>query len=487
MEPALIRSRAGEGAKICFVSGNFNILHPGHLRLIKFAAELGDFLVVGLNPDSTPGVTVPCDVRLESLLSLSLVDCAVILNSQLATFIAELKPSIVVKGAEFTHSDNPEVEVVESYGGQVVFGSGELQFSSMALIEQEFARIARSSISKPLDYPLRHGFEVAALAGSLDRLKGLRVLVIGDLIIDDYIICDPQGMSQEDPTIVVTPIETKTFVGGAGVVAAHAKHLGADVSFFTVVGDDTAARFARDWLADQGINVVALQDDTRPTTRKQRFRANGKTLLRVNSLRQHAISLALVKTLVRQIDERLAQTDLLLFSDFNYGCLPQGLVDAIRTRAAARGVMMAADSQASSQMADVSRFKNMALITPTEREARLAIRDTQAGLAVVAHRLRTMCDAKSVVITLASEGLLVLAERGDQYITDRLPAFNSAPKDVAGAGDSFFASTAMAMCAGVDVWQSVYLGALAAACQVGRVGNAPLSLDDLINEIEEPN
>jgi rfaE bifunctional protein kinase chain/domain len=477
------RAAAGPKERICFVSGNFNVLHPGHLRLIRFAADLADFVVIGITPDTTPGVTVPAALRQECLDAIALVDCTVLLTSTPEQFIAELKPELVVKGAEFYDNQNPELDIVESYGGKLVFGSGEMQFSSFDLIEKEFSETNRSTIVKPLEFPKRHGFDAAGLKANLDKFKGIRVLVIGDLIVDDYITCDALGMSQEDPTIVVTPIETKTFVGGAGVVAAHAKRLGANVSFFTIVGDDEAAAFSRNWLKEQGIDVVAQLDETRPTTRKQRFRADNKTLLRVNHLRQHAISLTLVKSFVRQINERLTQTDLVLFSDFNYGCLPQGLVDAIVARASERGVMMAADSQASSQMADISRFKRMDLITPTEREARLALRDTQAGLAIVADRLRTAAAAKTLVITLGSEGMLVLAKKGEHYFADRLPAFNTAPKDVAGAGDSLFTTAAISMCAGVDVWQSVYLGALAAACQVGRVGNAPLSLDDLIREL----
>ena len=210
-------------------------------------------------------------------------------------------------------------------------------------------------------------------------------------------------------------------------------------------------------------------------------------MLRVNHLRQHAISLSLVNTMTRQIEEQLASTDLILFSDFNYGCLPQGFVNAIADRAKSRGIMMAADSQASSQMADISRFKGMRLITPTEREARLAMHDNRSGLAEIAGRLMTAANAENVVITLGAEGLLVHSRNDGETQTDRLPAFNAAPKDVAGAGDSLFTAMSLGLCAGIDIWKCVYLGALAAACQVGRVGNAPLSLDDIVTELELPN
>lgn len=468
-----------------FVSGNFNILHPGHMRLLKFAAELGDTLLVGVNRDQTPGVTVPGPERLANVKALSFVSEAVLLDVPAERFIAGLQPAIVVKGKEFESRDNPEQAVIDSYGGRLVFGSGETLFSSYSLLDEEFAGRNHTGIVKPRDFPQRHGFAIDDLGACLDRISGMRVLVIGDLIIDDYITCDPVGMSQEDPTIVVTPLETKTFVGGAGVVAAHARGLGASVRFFTVVGADESAALAYRTLQGLGISVHAFTDDTRPTTRKQRYRAHGKTLLRVNQLRQHAISPALKRSMLAQIEEQLAHVDVVLFSDFNYGCLPQPLVDAISERARARKIVMAADSQASSQMADIARFKGMTLITPTEREARLAMRDSNSGLATLAADLATAAQCDTCILTLGAEGLLAhgRSEGGSDYLTERLPSFNAAPKDVAGAGDSLFTTTALSMCAGNDVWRSIYLGALAAGCQVGRVGNAPLRLSEIRTEL----
>lgn len=476
--------RVQGGRGVVFISGNFNIVHPGHLRLLRFAAEQGQRLVVGINPDGSPGVTVPAAMRLEALQSINLVSEALLLDEAPEQFIARLKPDIVVKGKEFEERDNPEKQVVESYGGRLIFGSGETVFSSLSLLHGEFRQLNLSTIAKPTDLPERRGFSINSLKSDLNRLRGMRMLVIGDLIVDTYIDCDALGMSQEDPTIVVTPIASHTFVGGAGIVSAHARGFGADVQFLSVIGDDTEGKFARDQLAEFGVTANLTIDSTRPTTHKQRYRAHNKTLLRVNHLRQHGISPELSASILKSVDAQLAKTDLLLFADFNYGCLPQPLVDEIIARAKARGIMMAADSQASSQLADVSRFKDMTLLTPTEREARLALQDPNSGLIVVAERLKDTARAKHVVVTLGAEGMLLYVDCGHEYQTDNLPAFNSAPKDVAGAGDSFFTSASMALCAGVDPWRSFYIGALAAACQASRVGNTPLSTAELIAEID---
>ncbi len=480
-----LRARLPRGARIAFVSGNFNILHPGHLRLLKFASELADCVVVALRPDDTPGVTVAGPMRLESMRALSIVSEALLLEEEVTEFIARLRPDVVVKGREFEHADNPEAEVIAGYGGKLIFSSGEMQFASMDLLRNEFSETLLSTIRKPRAYPARHGFGMEDLKTLLGSLAGMRVAVIGDTIIDDYVTCDTLGMSQEDPTIVVTPIETKTFIGGAGVVALHANALGAETSFFSVFGRDDAAFYAQDQLAAAGVAVFGVSDETRPTTRKERFRAHGKTLLRVNHLRQHAIGDGIARQILTRMEDVLSRTDLLMFSDFNYGCLPQPLVDRITEMARARNVVMTADSQASSQLSDISRFRGMALITPTEREARLALRDAGSGLAVLANALCDKSAARNVVITLAAEGMLVHGETPDGHLTDRLEAFNAAPKDVAGAGDSLFTAASMALCAGADIWRATYLGSIAAACQVGRVGNSPLRPKDILVELNQ--
>jgi rfaE bifunctional protein kinase chain/domain len=479
-----IRRRAGLGRRIVFVSGNFNIVHPGHLRLLQFAAECGDFLVVGVNAGTPREVTMPAEMRLEGVAAIGIVNYAFLLNEPPESFIMKLRPDIVVKGKEFQDQVNPEKIAVDSYGGHLLFGSGEVRFSSLDLLQREL-ETNFSSIQKPAEFPSRHGFKPRELIPLLRKFRGLRVIVVGDLIVDEYITCDPLGMSQEDPTIVVTPIKEDRFVGGAGIVAAHACGLGADVSYFGVVGRDATAKFAEERLANFKVNARLFTDDSRPTTLKKRYRANGKTLLRVSHLRQHDISRELADELGAAVVAAASKCDLLVFSDFNYGGLPQTLVDQIVPHCRERGIMMVADSQASSQLGDVSRFQGMRLVAPTEYEARLATRDFTSGLVVLAENLRVKSAAEHVVITLGAEGVLIHARSSETgaYVTDRLPAFNQAPKDIAGAGDSLLTCASMSLATCGDIWKSVYMGSVAAACQVGRVGNSPLTAEELATEL----
>jgi rfaE bifunctional protein kinase chain/domain len=484
-----VQTSVPSGGRTVFVSGTFNIVHPGHLRLLRFAAECGDYLVVGVLSDQlAANAQLSHDMRLEGVAAINWVDHAFLLRDTPENLIAELRPAMVVKGKEHENGVNPELGVVQSYGGKLLFGSGDTTFSSLELIRKETELINHASIVRPREFVERHGFSIPGLASALEQMRSLKVCVIGDTIVDDYIQCDPLGMSQEDPTIVVTPIMTERFIGGAAIVAAHARHLGArSVNFLSVTGDDETGRYVAERLNGYGVDAKLMKDDSRPTTLKQRYRAGNKTLLRVSQLRQHKINRALQQRALDYLKGVLVDAGLVIFSDFNYGALPQELVDEVTNECHQRGIMMVADSQSSSQIGDVSRFKGAALLTPTEREARIALGNYEDGLVVIAETLRQRANAENIAITLGTEGVLVHAkvtEKG-QWLTDRLVALNTAPKDAAGAGDCLLVCAAMAMAVGRSVWESVYLGSLAAACQVGRVGNIPLSAAELLVEISK--
>jgi rfaE bifunctional protein kinase chain/domain len=487
----LAREQAGPDRRIVFVSGTFNIVHPGHLRLLRFAAECGDYLVVGVLSDAlSANAQLKQEMRLEGVSAISWVNQAFLLVESPEEFVAELRPAIVVKGNEHEHGNNPELAAVQAYGGKLLFGSGDTTFSSLELIRKETELINHASIIRPHEFIERHGFSIAGLASVLEKMRSLRVCVVGDTIVDEYIQCDPLGMSQEDPTIVVTPIMTERFIGGAAIVAAHARRLGAQaVDFVSVTGDDATADCVLEKLNAYRVKAGLIRDNSRPTTLKQRYRAGNKTLLRVSHLRQHKISKSLQDQVLARIRDVLSNADLVVFSDFNYGVLPQDLVDEIAGECRRRGIMIFADSQSSSQVGDVSRFKGAALLTPTEREARIALSNYEDGLVVVAESLRQRAAAENIIITLGAEGVLVhakITEKG-QWLTDRLEALNTAPKDTAGAGDCLLVCTAMALALGRPIWESVYLGSLAAACQVGRIGNIPLSAEELMSVINETN
>ncbi|MDA2954981.1 MAG: PfkB family carbohydrate kinase [Actinomycetota bacterium] len=470
-----------------FVSGTFNVLHPGHLRLLKFARESGEKLVVGVLSDRIAGVAahVPQELRLDSVKMNGLVDDAFIIEDSVIDVILKLKPALVVKGKEHRTHENSEQKAVDSYGGKLLFSSGDVVFSSLDLIRREMGIQEPKAISLPIDFMLRRGVTNSSLLSLLSKMEKVKVVVVGDTIADEYISCDPLGMSEEDPTIVVTPISTRTFIGGAAIVAAHASSLGAKVKYFSVVGNDETAKFCRGELTKYGVEHDLLIDDARPTTLKQRFRSQNKTLLRVSHLVQRSIDESMQASLSSKVIAACQDADLLIFSDFNYGCLPQAVVDQIIAVAVKNEIKIVADSQSSSQIGDIARFRNADLLLPTEREARLALRNTEDGLVVLAELVCKVADANCVILKLGEQGLLLHGRRGSSWETDQIEALNSAPQDVAGAGDCMMVAASLAMTVGANLWESGTLGSLAAAIQVGRVGNTPITQAELLHELSE--
>jgi rfaE bifunctional protein kinase chain/domain len=475
--------KQSKGKRIVFVSGNFNIVHAGHTRMLNFAKSVGDILVLGLSLDTDPSVIVPYQDRESALRSLEPVDFIVPCQAaELIPTIELLKPDILVKGREHESNDNPEVAVLQQWGGRLLFSGGDSVLSSRDLIRQELSNRTSVHLRRNTEFLVKHDSSRNKLTQLVQRFVEKKVCVIGDLIMDEYIHCDPLGMSQEDPTIVITPIENNMFVGGAGIVAAHLASLGAPTTLLTVTGSDLASINASIKLKDYCVNHEFLIDMNRPTTLKQRFRVGGKTMLRVTHLQSQEIEEKHQSELYEQFKKIVNELDLVVFSDFNYGCLPQKLVDKISLLCDSLQIPYVADSQSSSQSGDISRFQGAELLSATEREARIALNDYRSGLQHIGNTLISKSRAKSLILKLGAEGLIALTTT-DKFATDNLPTLNQRPVDVAGAGDALLAAASLCGVSGGSIWESAYLGSIAAAVQVSRIGNTPLKCEELLSEI----
>lgn len=480
--------QANAGRRLALVVGYFNVLHAGHIRLLKFARSMTDELVVALYPDVARAV--PQELRLSAIRSLDMVDQAFVIEDNIRACVEALKPDLIVKGSEHEKLDNPETDWLKPWDGRLVFCTDDPRFSLDDAIQSMLKKRALfPRLAVPQKYMERHQINFDDLARLLDVMAKQRVCVIGDLIVDEYISCNPLGMSREDPTLVVSPVDEKRFIGGAGIVAGHAAGLGGRVNFITVAGNDETARQARKWLDEQdGIRTHLLIDPDRPTTIKQRFRAQNKTLLRVNRMSQQHIGREHQDQMMRVVDEVLPESDLLIFSDFSYGALPPALVDRITDSCRRLAVPIAADSQTSSQVGDLAKFKDALLVTPTELEARHAMRNFTQGLVALIEEMMNTIRAKNVVVTLSEDGCLIYGDPRENHIrTDQLPSLQLHPVDPAGAGDSFLTAASLALTAGGTVWQAALLGSIAAGVQVGRLGNIPIQRSDILANITAMN
>ena len=163
--------------KTVFVSGNFNILHPGHLRLLRFARELGDRLVVGVQSDRLAGESAHVleDLRLEGVRSNIFVTESFLIDESVEKVIDRLRPDFVVKGKEHETRPNPELEMLSRYGGQLVFSSGEAVFSSVDLIRKDLVPIGPTVSHPPTEFLARHGIDSSDVVSKVNDFVKLQV------------------------------------------------------------------------------------------------------------------------------------------------------------------------------------------------------------------------------------------------------------------------------------------------------------------------
>lgn len=457
------------------VSGKFKVIHSGHIRIFKLARELSNELVVALDVSNLESSDIQW--RLSALKGIDLVSRVITYESNIKEIIFSEKPDIVVKGSEFSQRFNVEEDLLSQWGGRLIFSSGDSFFSEKDLIEPLLESQLKKRYPLPLGYMLRHEITTEDLSKVVEKFRELKVCVIGDLIIDEFINCHPLGMSQEEPSIVVTPIDSKRFLGGAGIVAAHCASLGAVTSLLTVRGSDEIGEWGISKAEEYGVRVMSLIDPTRPTTLKQRFRSGSQTLLKLTHLRQDNISADLEMTLLEEF-RSLKNMDVIIFSDFSYGVLTKKVASEVLLISKKAGIFVAADSQSSSQVGDLSKFESVDFVTSTEREARIELKDESSGLVVLAEKLRSQLNAKNLLLKLGGDGVIIPGAdlNGEVLSTDQVPALNDSVVDSSGAGDSLLAAATLSLASKATVYEATLLGSLVAAIQVGRIGNTPITI-----------
>jgi rfaE bifunctional protein kinase chain/domain len=463
-----------------FISGKFKVFHSGHIRLFMYAKSLGNHLTVALDSDDLDIDEV--NWRVDFLKNQQFVDSVVVFQGDVTIEIGRTKPDIVLKGNEFESRFNSELSAVKKYGGQLVFSSGSTFFSESDLLDKEYPDLSSTNLRIPRDFMDRNNIATTDLLDLVEKFAELEICVIGDLIVDEYINCHPLGMSREEPTLVVTPIDSKRFLGGAGIVSAHTVGLGAKTTFISVIGDDEIGNWGVKRAEEYGLKIVPFFDQNRPTTLKQRYRSEKHTLLKVSHLSQELISSDIQKQILHEFEKIAPSLDILILSDFSYGIFSEDFAQELIRIAKNFKILVAADSQTSSQAGSLQKFYGADLITPTEFEARTELRDNISGLAFIVEKLRKKLNSKNVLLKLGSDGVLIQSVNllNEPIPTEALSSLNPNPLDISGAGDSMLAAASMSMRISADLNRAALIGSMCSAIQISRTGNLPISQENLI-------
>ncbi|HNQ22398.1 MAG TPA: PfkB family carbohydrate kinase [Phycisphaerae bacterium] len=487
---AAVAAARHEGRTIVQCHGCFDIVHPGHIRYLEFARRQGDLLVVTLTGDAAftkrdQGPYIPEELRAENLAALLFVDYVCIDPNPTAEHILALvKPDLYVKGREYENSDDPgflaEKRTVEQCGGRIVFSSGEIVFSSTKLIERmpaapelEAERLSllcqRYDISTGLVYDL------------LQRFRNLRLLVVGDIVVDRYVFCDVLGVAHESPMMSLARLEESEYLGGAAIVARHAVALGARPFLLSCGGSDAGSTRALELLRKEGVEVELLP--SRPgLVEKTRFLADENKLFKVDMGERLPLDSTAERRAARVLEAHARGADAAVFCDFGYGMITGGLLSRTLPMLRHNVGVLAAD--VSGGRATLLNFEKVDLLCPTEREVRAVLNDYDSGLSAVAWQTLARTQARHLLVTLEKRGLVVFQRRNQQPGTpgwsgrlksEQLPSFAEYAVDGLGCGDALLATSTLALAAGATLMQAAYLGNAAAALEAGRLGNHPIS------------
>lgn len=478
------------GRRLVLAFGHFNVIHPGHLRFLAHARALGDALVCAVWHDDELRRRAPAaawfgqDERAHALACQADVDHVVALaDGGLAAAVAALAPAVLVLGKEYETEQAAAVAAVvaqvRSLGGRIVYHAGRTSYAEDALPARPADAVALDRRAAFLQACARQRVDAASLLGRCADFAPRRLVVLGDAIVDQYVACDALGMSAEAPVIALKELRSREYVGGAGIVACHVRALGAEVDFVSVTGDDAPAAFTAGELAARGVRAHLLTDPARPTTFKIRYMVGNQKMLRVSRLEQTSVPLAVESALIERLEALIPACHGVIVSDFVYGVVTPRVLAAATALARRHGVPLFGDLQCSSQVGSVLKFQGFTLISPNEREARIALGDNDSGLEAVAQQLLARTGAASLLLTLGPQGFIAYDRVGQATASESFPALDPNPVDVTGAGDALLSAVAVAMSSGWSLMQAAALGSCVAALAVARLGNIPITAADI--------
>ncbi|KAF0181186.1 MAG: cytidyltransferase-like protein [Limisphaerales bacterium] len=471
--------------------GTFDLVHPGHIRHLMYAKSKADKLIASLTSDAHINKAnfrpfVPQELRAMNLAALECVDYVIV--DENATPIENLQfiqPDFFAKGYEYSSEGvhpktKEEIATLESYGGEVVFTPGDLIMSSSAIIDLTPPNLAVDKLHALLE---SEGLGFADLRTALDKMRGVRVHVIGDTIVDGYTYCTLIGGTAKTPTFSVKYERAVDFSGGAAVVAKHMRAAGGEVVFSTMLGNDALKDFVVDDLKSAGITVEAVVDPTRPTTHKNAFITNGYRMLKVDKLDNRPISDKILEKLKAQLAAH--PVHVAVFSDFRHGLFNKHTIPPL-TAAVPAGVMRVADSQVANRWGNILEFQDFDLITPNEREARFALGDQDSTVRPLALDLYKKARCKTLILKLGERGLITYRSPDPNvrsFFT--VDSFAGNVVDAVGAGDALLAYATLSLkVTGSNVVASI-LGSIAAAVACEHDGNNPVAPDAVLKKLAE--
>jgi len=479
-ELAQILDQRGEET-VVLAHGTFDLMHLGHIRYLKRAAEQGQCLVVTLTADAFvnrgPGRPVFNETqRAEALAALDCVNFVAINSSATAIEAIELlKPDFYAKGSEYqdeskdvTGNIRLEREAVEACGGQMFF-SHEPTFSSSRLLNAYFDVFSPAVQSYLNEFKSFCPSAEAVDAAINNACGNMNVLVVGDAIIDEYITTSPLGMTGKSNMLAFSYCDKERHAGGVFSVANHIAGFVSSVTIATGLGErESCEAIIREKLA-KNVEPVFFKAKDRDTLIKTRYISGDYSkLFEVYNQAQFVLDDESQQAMLHWLREKVADYDLVIVPDYGNGLINDEMVQVLSDNAK----YLAVNTQINSGNRGyhvITRYPRADFISLNEPELRLAKHDNRNSIDLVASQLSKDMGAQVVAVTRGKHGVCY-CDMSEGRIHEA-PALSTNVVDRIGAGDIFLALASLAAAAKLDARLVVFIASAAAAIGVQIVGN----------------
>lgn len=468
-----------QGLRIIQCHGVFDLLHPGHIRHFKEAKALGDKLMVTVTPDrfvnKGPGRPAFSEMyRLESLAALEDIDYVVLNDSPDAvSAIQRVRPTFYVKGDEYSNHENDvtkkisaESQAVLSVGGEVHY-TKDVIFSSSALLNRFF-----DPPSPEVAHFLTHfktAYHLEGVLKKIEELSQLKVLVIGDAIIDEYQYVDPLGQSGKGLHMVGRCLDKDIFLGGSLIIANHLAEFAGEVTLITALGKECPhLNFIRRNLNVKVKTQYTFLEETTTLVKKRYVLKDGPTITKLFETYSGQEG-----ELTRQQSDAICallcncKYDLVLVCDFGNGFTNLQLTNAISEIPS----FLALNTQINSGNRGfniLTNYRRADYISLNEGELRLSMQDRTSSLEGIVSDVFQIMNCRVVSVTKGIRGVDCFDSNGQCAF---IPALSTRSVDRIGAGDSYLSLSSLCLAKDQSPMLAGFIGSVAASMSVQVIGN----------------
>jgi rfaE bifunctional protein nucleotidyltransferase chain/domain len=473
--------RRRENGKLTVVHchGVFDLLHIGHIRHFEEARQMGDVLVVTLTADQyvNKGPHRPAfneGLRLEAIAALEFVDYVALNEWPTAVeTIKLLKPNLYVKGSDYRNADEDitgkivdEADAVKSVGGEVSF-TDDIVFSSSELINRHLSPFSQDVRDFLENFAHRHS--MGEIGAHLESIRGLRTLIVGEAIIDEYQFCKAMGSSTKEPILSVQYDRTERFAGGVLAMANHVANFCDTVGVLTMLGAQNSQQEFIERKLHPDIERIFFYKENSPTVVKRRFIEGylAQKLFQVYEINNTPLSAAQSEELCTLLEAHLPQYDVVIVVDYGHQMLAESAIETLTTRSR----FLAVNTQANAGnrgFNTISRYPRADFISLASHEIALEERNRSEDYHAMIRSLKQKVDCPQIMVTRGKFGILN-HHHHDGFV--ETPAFAGKVVDRMGTGDAVLSVTALLAAQNTPTDIIGFVGNAVGAQAVGTLGH----------------